>query len=107
MGFLKFGLKINAFLKKIYRQKNQEIPYGMEKQPPTQRWWARAGATMRGAMELGGKNHENRGFSPLTQLKSSCGTDTFLRLMPPKKLVINRMSSRRAGSLWGSGEEPR
>ena len=30
--------------------------------PTTQRWWSRAGAAMRGAMELGGKNHKNRGF---------------------------------------------
>ena len=41
--------------------------------PTTQRWWAPAGAAMRGAMELGGENHENRGFFFVTEHPAGVG----------------------------------
>ena len=54
--------------------------------PTTQRWWSRAGAAMRGAMELGGKNHKNRGFFCLLGQLPVRNQDSGLRLPPCRRL---------------------
>ena len=65
-------------------RKGWKIGWKTAKSPPTtQRWWSRAGAAMRGAMELGGENHENRVFFKGKNLRRGIKF-VFIRTLGPK-----------------------
>ena len=64
--------------------------------------WARAGAAMRGAMELGGENHENRGFFLLLERRAKgrrarlCEARGYARVVVSlDACCLHRMASRR------------